>query len=367
MIALPKCPDINSNVLDRMLTDGLTTSYKLFWFLGVFKEVVSGEKVIPFRRVVCRMISDSWYPLVEYHLNFGVVDKLYDLVMLIHRKYKIESSVREDDLLEFLESLEDPEVEKCISDLYKMVPYRLVSLFFAEELAGLKDYKKNFLIESLSQSNGDSLYRIDSKNKTVSINEQWSEYLRANQNIVYGWIKYKLIYFLQSRNPNVPAIPYKLSAPLKRDLSAARKLWQSMSQQSTVCDIYTGAELNPENYGKYGSLSIDHFIPWSFVMHDELWNLTPTFATVNSSKNNKLPVLDSYIDSFCKIQYETYRFILRSVKLKKQLEDYLHLSKNMDLSKGIDRQNFSNSIKSAVTPLFQIAYNQGYGLWNAGL
>lgn len=364
MIDLPKCPDINSIFLERMLTESLTTSYKLFWFLGVFKEVISGEKVLTFRRVVCRMISDSWYPLVEYHLNFGLLDKLYDLVMLVHRKYQIKSNVSENDLLEFLETLEDHDVEKCISDLYKMVPYRLLSPFFSKDLAGLKDCKKNVLIESLSQSSSDSLYSIDSNKKTIDVNEQWFEYLRANQNIVYGWIKYKLVYFLQSRNPNVPAIPYKLNAPLKRNLSDARKLWQSMSQQSSLYDIYTGKELRSENYSKYGSLSIDHFIPWSFVMHDELWNLTPTFTTVNSLKNNKLPVLDNYIDSFCKIQYQTYRFILESGKLRKQLEDYTRLSGNIDLSKGVDMQDFSNSIKSAITPLFQIAYNQGYGLWN---
>lgn len=31
------------------------------------------------------------------------------------------------------------------------------------------------------------------------------------------------------------------------------------------------------------------YIPWSYVAHDELYNLTPTTKNVNSSKSNRLP------------------------------------------------------------------------------
>ena len=58
------------------------------------------------------MIVEAWYPLTEYHLNFGVLDKLYDLCILIHKKYKIESNISENELLDFLENLTDKEIEK---------------------------------------------------------------------------------------------------------------------------------------------------------------------------------------------------------------------------------------------------------------
>ena len=35
--------------------------------------------------------------------------------------------------------------------------------------------------------------------------------------------------------------------------------------------------------------NVDHFIPWSFVMNDELWNLMPMDSSLNSAKNNRLP------------------------------------------------------------------------------
>jgi HNH endonuclease len=37
------------------------------------------------------------------------------------------------------------------------------------------------------------------------------------------------------------------------------------------------------------AFSIDHFLPWSFVAHDLLWNLTPVFGTTNSKKGDALP------------------------------------------------------------------------------
>ncbi|MDU1032741.1 HNH endonuclease domain-containing protein [Clostridium sp.] len=27
---------------------------------------------------------------------------------------------------------------------------------------------------------------------------------------------------------------------------------------------------------------MDHFIPWSFAFHDQMWNLVPTFNNINS-------------------------------------------------------------------------------------
>jgi len=59
------------------------------------------------------------------------------------------------------------------------------------------------------------------------------------------------------------------------------QLWQAYSSQIDLISIYTGHYI--ENF------DIDHFIPWSFVTHDQLWNLAPIEKSLNSSKSNKLP------------------------------------------------------------------------------
>ena len=368
MLSLPQESSIDIKLLEQMLEDNLVTSYKLFWFKGIFKEIINGNTELSFRRIVCRMITEAWYPLTQYHLNFGALDKLYDLCMLIHKKHQVESSISEDKLLDFLEDLEDKEIEKAIRNLYNMVPYRLLAPFFAGEFKGVPDHRRNKRIAQLSNSRADVFYKINDKDKTISINQSWYQYIYKNQSIVYGWMSYKLIYFLQRRNPNVPAIPFKLAAPQERNLTQARRFWSEVGQVIPIYDIYTSKELAGSNFKDHGELSIDHFIPWSFVLHDELWNLVPTFKSVNSSKSNKLPNLENYMGKFCDLQYHAFQVARKNKKLRRSLEDYLTINKNMDINallhNEVPREYFIGSIKATIKPLFQIAYNQGYGLWH---
>ncbi|HHX59642.1 MAG TPA: HNH endonuclease [Epulopiscium sp.] len=368
MLFLPQESSIDVNLLERMQEENIVTSYKLFWFRGIFKEIISQNKEITFRRIVCRMIAEAWYPLIEYHLNFGAIDMLYDLCILIHRKYKIDSNISENKLLEFLEDLNDKEIERGIRNLYNMVPYRLLAPFFVGEFQGIADHRRNKKIAELSHSRDDVFYKINDKEKSIIINQNWFNYIYKNQSIVYGWMSYKLIYFLQNRNPNVPAIPFKLAAPQERNLAKARRFWNEVNDRMPLYDIYTSKELTERNFKEYGGLSIDHFIPWSFVLHDELWNLVPTFHNINSSKSNRLPNLEHYMEKFCDLQYNAFKVARKNKKLKKQLEDYLTINKNMDINallhSDIQKGYFVDSIKATIKPLFQIAYNQGYGLWH---
>lgn len=368
MLSLPQESSIDINLLERMQEENIVTSYKLFWFRGIFKEIINQNKEITFRKIVCRMISEAWYPLIEYHLNFGAIDMLYDICMLIHKKYNIESNVSENKLLGFLEDVNDKEVEKGIRSLYNMVPYRLLAPFFVGEFKEIADHRRNKKIAELSHSRDDVFYKINDKEKSITINQSWFDYIYKNQSIVYGWMSYKLIYFLQNRNPNVPAIPFKLAAPKERNLTHARKFWDQINHVMPIYDIYTSKELTAQNFEEYGGLSIDHFIPWSFVLHDELWNLVPTFHNINSAKSNKLPNLEIYMEKFCDLQYNAFKVARKNKKLQGSLQDYLTINKNMDINallhSDIQKGYFIDSIKSTIKPLFQIAYNQGYGLWH---
>lgn len=156
----------------------------------------------------------------------------------------------------------------------------------------------------------------------------------------------------------------------KRNLNVATKFWNSVKEQQLLHDIYTGHPMTKENFERHGELSIDHFIPWSFILHDELWNLVPTFKNINSSKNNKLPSIDLYMDKFCDIQYSAFSMIRQDKRSKKILEDYLTINKKLDLNyllnknREISKSEFSDSLKATICPLYQIAYNQGYEVWN---
>ena len=373
MYMLPEDNTVEVRILEKLLDlENLSTSYKLFWFAGILEEIKQGKQEMSFRRIVCRMLTSAWYPLLQYHLNLGVGDQINSIVNLLHTKYGIATDVRERDLLDFLEKLKDPEVEKAIRGFYNYVPYRLLSPFFTSSLVGVKDHLKNKIIADLSQNNSKALYKINQTDERIHLNYDWFDYIYRNQSIVSGWHNYKMIYYLQKKNPNIPAIPFKLSMQSKRNLHVATKFWNSVKEQQLLHDIYTGHSMIKDNFKKHGEMSIDHFIPWSFVLHDELWNLVPTFKNINSSKNNKLPQIDLFMDKFCDMQYSAFSIIRQDKKSKKILEDYLTINKKLDLNyllnkdRGISKEEFADSLRATIYPLYQIAYNQGYEVWHNG-
>ena len=84
---------------------------------------------------------------------------------------------------------------------------------------------KNNLIVDLSQESETCLYKIiKGKEDKIVINDCWLDYLKENYRVIKEWIYYKRICFLQKRNPNVPAIAFKLEAPKRRKLKEATEL-----------------------------------------------------------------------------------------------------------------------------------------------
>ncbi|MCS4526017.1 hypothetical protein JTS98_06070 [Clostridium botulinum] len=168
--------------------------------------------------------------------------------------------------------------------------------------------------------------------------------------------------FSSKRNPNVPAIAFKLEASKNRDLASATKIWKEIIVSKGAIDIYTGKDFTKENYEIYGGLSIDHFIPWSFVLHDEMWNLVPTFKNINSSKSDKILNYNRYIDDFCDMQYMAVTYILEKRK-QKDLESYidaLKIENFQEYLKYKPKEDFTKKLKQCISPLYQIAENQGF-------
>ena len=143
-----------------------------------------------------------------------------------------------------------------------------------------------------------------------------------------------------------------------------------MIKNNRIKDIYTGEYFSKEKYEENGPLSIDHFLPWSFVGHDELWNLVPTFRNVNSSKSNSLPTYDIYIDNFSEIQFQALNFMRTQKESKKYIQEYLSIDKSLDLksimnvSCELNKDKFIHDLKMMINPLYQIAYNQGFNEWS---
>jgi hypothetical protein len=363
-INIPYSNKVDSRTFSRLLDDDkVVASYKMYWLLGILEEASAGNTEIDFKRIIARMITYAWYPHMQYKLSFGVFDNLKKPIKYVSEKYSFPASCDERTLLEFLYSSEDIELQRIMKDLTLQVPYRLLSPFFSESLRKVKDSSKNKIITEMSLTNEVCLYKIvKGKEDKIIINDGWEEYMKENYKLIKAWIYYKLVCFLQKRNPNIPAIAFKLEAPKTRNLNKATKIWNKIIDNRGIRDIYTGKEFNNDNYTQHGVLSIDHFIPWSFVLHDEMWNLVPTFKNINSAKNDNLLDFDSFIEGFCDIQYTAFSYICEN-KLKDALEDYmdiLRIDSPYDFYRNSTSTNFNTKLRQCISPLYQIAVNQGF-------
>lgn len=363
---LPTSTYVDTRIFSRLLEDSrVVASYKMYWLLGILEEVSLGNSEITFRKLISRMIVGSWYPIMQYKLYFGQFDNLAKGVKYISSVYNKHSNINSNELLDFIYNSNDKTLNKQMKELSYNVPYMLLSPFFDEKIKGLKSPNRVKRIIELSLSEPNVLYKIiiDKENKVV-IDDEWARYMAANYRIIKSWIYYKLSCFLQKRNPNVPSIIFKLDPPKYRDLSHATKLWIDIINNRDVKDIYTGNEFSAENYKELGTLSIDHFIPWSFVLHDEIWNLVPTFKNINSRKNDKLLRYENYIDDYCNTQFEAFSFICDK-KRNKDLESYvdlLRLENPLDFYKYRGREGFNEKLRTSIAPIYQIAVNQGFSV-----
>lgn len=385
MICLLDTNQTKAALLERILKDS-TSSYKYYWLQGLLCEIYSGNRTASFVRLASRMVVLAWYPVCSYHLSLGATDKLADLVVYTRDKYQLSNTSSIDEIVSTIEGAVafDADLSKRIKKLTNYVPYRVIRPFHEEEVvrgqALLKSqgvnrpdaYADKLIIAAMRDALNRGFYSIAHVGgiDTVIVDESWSEFLIENRPVVEGWLERKIIAYLQNRNPSVPAISLKLHPPIQRDLRLATEYWRDVLSRVSLSDVYTKRLFDEEHFAKNGPLSVDHFIPWSFVMHDESWNLIPSFRNINSSKGDRLPSLNSWLGPFCDIQFEAIITLKGQDRFRARrhyLDSYRSIDPCIDeyVRSEVSRIAFSKTVGDVVKPLWQIAFNQGYSCWDA--
>ena len=355
-----------------------TQCYKFFWLDSIMQLVARGENEFTFLEVFAGMIADAWYAVKEYHLRLGpksVDGTSSNLLERAVNKLSENVDVKNDESRDII--IEKIKCNsKCVNsemqDLAKNVPYRLLSSF-VKELGGNNPLwsKTGNLISYFEMINKKRclLYTIENGRgltKKVVVNKLWNNFLIDNMVTIRGWIKMKKIKYLQDRNPGVPGLIYKLEPEKdnERKLENVRKLWECVIDINGVGfkDIYSERHIEK----KY---EIDHFIPWSYVANDELWNLIPMDGNLNSSKNNKLPDWDAYYKKFCDNQYILNETIQTNEKAREKFEKCKQHNLNsiwpleeLYIQK-IEKERFFNVLYGRLHPIYESAMTQGYDIW----
>ncbi len=150
----------------------------------------------------------------------------------------------------------------------------------------IKDTMKRNVVGALCGDTDDQFYHFDKKNMDgISLNPDIYKVLLKykcsfEKLNYYAWIK-----FLEEVNKEEDsyALATKLDSSTERkNLTPYRNILLDFGQ--TTC-FYCGKKLSDKTMNTH----VDHFIPWSYVKDDKIWNFVLACNTCNTNKSNNLP------------------------------------------------------------------------------
>ena len=360
----------------RMM-DSPSFCYKFYWLEAIVHLISENVTETTFDEVIDEMIASAWYSVREFHIHLSglkndgsVQDGLERAILLLTELSSLPANASRIEIKNAIRR-HNKDLKPYKDQLTNMVPYRALAGFFTkcpervnwDSIRRLVFYidKVNREVTRLPYTLGES----SRLSKEIYFDPLWIEMIQDNTVSILGWIQYEKVKWLQNNNPEVPGLVYKL-APMDdkmRKLNKVRKLWEAIMTEVSVKDIFSGEELNGNSY------DVDHFVPWSFVMNDELWNLMPMDSSLNSVKSNKLPQWDPFFARFSENQFLLYEMIHEKPGIHKLYEgcwmDNLHsIWAGQELYRpGNTREEFNRILKKNMRPVYDSAKRQGYEVW----
>jgi hypothetical protein len=344
MIKIPKDEQLNTEALGELLLE-TQNSYKHLLFGFLLHELPrrsSSNILFTTAELQAGMLKIAEFPAMKCHLSLGVRDQ----TKAILSGTQISSTIE--------------------NELLRWVPYRLLRPFFREQLKNKPEQIINQSILSLadqgfSESNP-PLYRLNVINKkltSIEVHKSWQDYLVNHLEIIDGWRRWHWATYLQRRNPSALNVMQKLEKPTRQtyELNKMRAVWRDMVKLNTelISCTYSNKTLAAEE------IVVDHYLPWSYLGHDQSWNLCPTIQSINSQKSDRLPS-EINLKSLASIQHKTLNWF-KSTQSQKQWdlfsEEYL-AALQLTEEQLLDRTELQMALERAITPHYQLAQNMGF-------
>ncbi|MCR4941074.1 MAG: hypothetical protein K5930_13395 [Treponemataceae bacterium] len=352
--------------------------YKFYWLEALVQLISEGVIETTFDAVINEMICNAWYSVREFHIHLSgmqadglVRDGLERAVIRLSELSQLPANASKVEIKNAITKY-DTELKAFKEQLTNMVPYRALAGFFSGAVTEAEWSSVRKMVAYIEKINRDVVllpYTLGDSSKLkkeICFQPAWVKMIQDNTVTILGWIQYEKLKWLQNNNPEVPGLIYKL-APMDekmRKLNNVHKLWDGILSLSEVHDVFTGESVISKKY------DVDHFVPWSFVMNDELWNLMPMDSSLNSSKSNKLPKWNPFFTRFAENQYIMYSLIHDKPGIHKLFEacyrDNLHsIWAGQELyRKGNSQEEFYNILQKNMQPVYDSARRQGYEVWN---
>ena len=339
MSLVPRHPFLRTQALNRVF-DNTAASYKFFWFLAVLELSRTSHGQLSLREIFVEMAAQAWHPVNLFRLSFDTKDadeKCVDRLQGVLREIAAKEAELSDglrpnsSLMEIRARLQGYARE--LGFLGDLVPMRFLSPFVSGRLPqGTPRHRINKeiirIVDELKVGEDAAPYHFTPGRDSVVLHADWQAFFVEHAAILRGFVEIGLVRFLQAKNPMVPGLADKLRMPMERDLGRARSFWEQANQahltqrSAPLTNLYTGRPLD-------GVFAVDHFMPWSYVAHDYIWNTVPTDQSTNSCKGDRIPSVSRYVGGLAELHHFGLRAAVKRSSSGKA--DYQLLSDHMAL------------------------------------
>jgi hypothetical protein len=235
-----------------------------------------------YKFVLIKSILENLYNVndnleLNYSVLFSSFSKIYWNLVIHHNLNQINMTDKR------------AEVQRILMDVQKkhQIPQTLVFDKLSNELQIeiISKVTKRCKINVMGALYGDTsctIYDFDNSKEQLRLNSTFYSFMQRFHRVLNYLTNYHLALFLEKFNEKGDTTNLILKVENVSKRSSLDQFYQVLSSFYNGKCFYCGKSIKKE------SAHVDHFIPWSFVQADQLWNLVIACSACNLSKSDKL-------------------------------------------------------------------------------
>lgn len=215
---------------------------------------------------------------LSYDLLFTSFSKIYWNLVIHHHLNQINMVGKK------------AEVQSILLDVQSkyQIPHTFVFDKLSDELQIhiINKVKKKCKLNVMGAIYGDTvgtIYDFDNKRECIRFNPSFYSFFQRFQRVVKYMSNYHLALFLEKFNEQGDTSKLLLKVENVSKRSSLDPFYQVLSSFYDGKCFYCSKTIKKKDQSH-----VDHFIPWSFIQSDQLWNLVISCSSCNLSKNDKL-------------------------------------------------------------------------------
>lgn len=280
--------DIIDDFVNILIKDKKDNTYKFalarFLLDYINKIQIIEDTIITYEEIAENFLKYYWNQVVVYKIKQDFKEtKKTKLVSIIEDKTNDISELYEP----FFKKKDNDKLKiELINEIYKYCLVDVIPRF-------QRDSKQNIYLHNAKQTitkNQQLRYNLPLKDKRfIVVNKDAIVEIKKHYKMLFEVVILEWAKFLEKTNftPRLIQKVEKINDPKRNSLQKYKKILLSV-EKIPRC-FYCNKELD------INDIHIDHFIPWSYIFDDNIWNLVLSCSFCNLSKNSSLPTIE-YLD-----------------------------------------------------------------------